>query len=84
MDWIIGAIVVAVILITMIRFGLLSFVVMALVVPLFASFPTTLDFSSWYAGVGLIGPLVALALAGYGFWIALAGRPIFRDELLGA
>ncbi|MHC4767817.1 MAG: serine/threonine-protein kinase [Planctomycetota bacterium] len=84
MDWIIGAVLTAVILITMIRFGLLSFVVMALVVPLFASFPTTLDFSIWYAGVGLIGPLVALALAGYGFWIALAGQPIFRDELLGA
>jgi hypothetical protein len=84
MDWIISVIMVAVILITMIRFGLLSFVVMAFVFPLFASFPTTLDFSSWYAGVGLIGPLVALALAGYGFWIALAGRPIFRDELLGA
>jgi serine/threonine-protein kinase len=83
MDWVIGAIVVAILLITMIRFGLLSFVVMALVVPLFANFPTTLDFSTWYAGVGFIGPLVALALAGYGFWIALAGRPIFRDELAG-
>jgi len=83
MDWIISATAVAVILITMIRFGLLSFVVFAFVFPLFVSFPTTLDFSSWYAGVGLIGPLVAVALAGYGFWIALAGRPIFRDELAG-
>ncbi|MHC4381372.1 MAG: serine/threonine-protein kinase [Planctomycetota bacterium] len=84
MDWIISAILSAIILVTMIRFGLLSFVVMALVVPLFASFPTTLDFSTWYAGVGLIGPLAALALAGYGFWVALAGRPIFRDELAAA
>jgi serine/threonine-protein kinase len=81
MDWIMGLIVVAIILVTMIRFGLLAFVVMALVVPLFAAFPTTLDFSTWYAGVGLIGPLAALALAGYGFWISLAGRPLFRDEL---
>jgi hypothetical protein len=83
-DWIISAILVAIILVTMIRFGLLSFVVLAFVVPLFLSFPTTADFSTWYAGVGLIGPLVALALAGYGFWVALAGRPIFRDELAGA
>jgi serine/threonine-protein kinase len=83
-DRIISAILVTIILVTMIRFGLLSFVVLAFVVPLFANFPTALDFSTWYAGVGLIGPLVALALAGYGFWIALAGRPIFRDELLGA
>jgi hypothetical protein len=84
MEWIGSAIAVAILLITMIRFGLLSFVVMSLAVPLIASFPTTLDFSAWYAGIGVIGPLVALALAGYGFWVALAGRPIFRDELLGA
>ncbi|MHC4320429.1 MAG: serine/threonine-protein kinase, partial [Planctomycetota bacterium] len=81
MDWIRGAIVVAIILITMIRFGLLSFAALAFVLTLFADFPTTLDSSSWYAGVGIIGPLVALALAGYGFWVALAGRPLFRDEL---
>jgi hypothetical protein len=47
-------------------------------------FPATLDFSAWYAGIGVIGPLTALALAGYGFWVALAGQPIFRDELAGA
>ncbi|MHC4219071.1 MAG: serine/threonine-protein kinase [Planctomycetota bacterium] len=81
MDWIISVTLAAIFLVTMIRFGLLSFVVMALVFPLLASFPTTLDLSSWYAGAGLIGPLAALALAGYGFWIALAGRPLFRDEL---
>ncbi|MHC4421861.1 MAG: hypothetical protein ACYS1E_14845, partial [Planctomycetota bacterium] len=65
-------------------FGLLSFAALAFVLTLFADFPTTLDSSSWYAGVGIIGPLVALALAGYGFWVALAGRPLFRDELAGA
>jgi serine/threonine-protein kinase len=81
--WITGAIMAMIILVTMIRFGLLALVVLALAYPLLMGFPTTLDFSSWYAGIGAIGPLVVLALAGCGFWIALAGRPLFRDELAG-
>jgi serine/threonine-protein kinase len=83
-DWIGTAITIAIILVTMIRFGLLSFIVLAFSYALLAGCPFMLDFSSWYAGVGLVGPLAALALAGCGFWIALAGRPIFRDELIGA
>ncbi len=83
-DWIASAIVVAMILLTMIRFGLLSFVVLSFAFPVLALFPATLDFEKWYAGIGAIGPLVLLGLAGWGFWVSLAGRPIFRDELLGA
>ena len=43
----------------------------------------TLDFSSWYAGIGMLGPVTVAALAAFGFWTALAGQPLFRDELLG-
>ncbi|MHC4447900.1 MAG: hypothetical protein ACYSXF_08995 [Planctomycetota bacterium] len=83
-DWIWSGLMAAVLLVTMIRFGLLSLVVMAFVVPLFLMFPLTLDFSHWYAGLGMVGPAVVVALGAYGFWTALAGQPLFRDELAGA
>ena len=81
-DWLVAIIFPLLILVTMIRFGLLSLVVMGLVVPLLIGYPTTVDFSSWHAGAGAIGPAAALALGVAGFWISLAGRPLFRDELL--
>jgi hypothetical protein len=67
-----------------VRFGLLSTLVLAFYITLLWSFPTTFDFSAWYAGTGLVGILIALALPAYGFWISLAGQPIFRDQLAEA
>jgi hypothetical protein len=67
-----------------VRFGLLSTLVLAFYITLLWSFPTTFDFSAWYAGIGLVGILIALALPAYGFWISLAGQPIFRDQLAEA
>ncbi len=81
-DWLGAIIFPLIILVIMIRFGLLSLVVMGLVVPLLIGYPTTVDFSRWHAGAGAIGPAAALALGVAGFWISLAGRPLFRDELL--
>ncbi len=34
------------------------------------------EMSDWYLGLA-----VAFALAGYGFYVSLAGQPLFRDEL---
>ncbi len=83
-DWIVSAFVIVMILITMIRFGLLSLVVLSFAYPVLAIFPATFDLEHWYAGIGAIGPLAIVGLAAWGFWVSLAGRPIFRDELLGA
>jgi hypothetical protein len=41
-----------------------------------------LDFSAWYVGASLLSLAVAAAVAGYGFHTALAGRPLFKDDLL--
>ena len=68
---------------TMIRFGLLSLVVMIYVIPVLFMAPVTFDLSRWYATIGLLLPLTIVALATYGFWISMAGRPLFRDELFG-
>jgi hypothetical protein len=33
--------------------------------------------SSWYAGIGLAGILLMAAMAFYGFYTSLGGRPVF-------
>ena len=48
----------------------------------FGQLPLTTDLSSWYAGRTIIGLLFLVVLAGYGFWISLAGRPLFARDFL--
>jgi serine/threonine-protein kinase len=64
-----------------VRFGLLAWV-FANLFDHFLQFPLTTDSSAWYAGTSLfvLGYLAALAV--YGFWIALAGRPVFSGASL--
>jgi serine/threonine-protein kinase len=70
------------VLIALIRFGLLTLVVACFVHQL-RWVPLTLDFTAWYSTGSLLVMLVAVAIAAYGFWVSLAGRPLLRDELLG-
>ena len=39
------------------------------------------DFNAWFAPYGAADVAILLALAAYGFWVSLAGRPIFKDML---
>ncbi len=66
----------------MLRFGLLSFVVGQCMVSILLFFPITTDFSAWYAGSTIFALAFIVALAGYAFHTALAGRPIFQAKLL--
>lgn len=45
-------------------------------------FPITSDFSAWYAADFVLALLIALALAGFGFYTSLAGEPLFRAARL--
>jgi hypothetical protein len=38
--------------------------------------------SRWYAGNSFVILLIAAAIAVYGFYISLAGRPLVREELV--
>ncbi len=71
----------AVTVVALFRLGLLSALVATFATLLLPLAPPALDVAAWYSGRGLllVGPLVALAL--YGFWTALAGRPLFGDPL---
>ena len=66
------------------RFGLLAVVAQTLVQSLLRLSPLTRDFSAWYAGTSLSVVLMVLALAGFGFYASLGGRPLLREELLEA
>ncbi|MCH7884324.1 MAG: protein kinase [Planctomycetes bacterium] len=70
------------VLVVLMRFGLLALVAAFMFSFLLGAFPITVDFSTWYAGGSLLAMLAVVAVAGYGFHTALAGRPLFRDELL--
>jgi hypothetical protein len=58
--------------------------ILAGIVALFALRPDgvfTTDFDAWFAPYGIAELAILLALAAYGFWVSLAGQPIFRDML---
>ena len=42
----------------------------------------TFDLSAWYASGSVLVVLVLIGLAGYAFHTSLAGRQLFKDELL--
>ena len=62
-----------------VRFGLLSNVT-ATVVLTFLYLPVTTDSSAFYFGNGLVVMGLVLALALYGSFTSLGGRPLFRDR----
>jgi hypothetical protein len=66
----------------LIRFGLLAVVVSGVFNDILGSFPLTTQMSSWYAGLSLAGILLMAALAFYGFYTSLGGRPIFGGTVL--
>ncbi len=66
----------------LIRFGLLAFVAQGIFVGLLGSFPLTTQGSAWYAGISLAGILLMAAMALYGFYTSLGGRPVFGGAVL--
>ena len=72
------AILMAILLVfVVLRFGLLAVAVGGVVAPLLTNSPITLDFSRWYAGRSLFALAVVVAIALYGFRVALGSRPVF-------
>src|SRR5262245_873569 len=66
----------------MMRYGLVTVASATFVNYTLIAFPITLNFSVWYAGIGL-APLVAvLALAVFAFYTSLGGQKVFQGSLL--
>jgi hypothetical protein len=66
----------------MLRFGLLALVANVVVFNILQNFPLTTEWSAWYSGIGLAGILLVAALALYGFYTSLGGRPAFGGAVL--
>jgi serine/threonine-protein kinase len=65
----------------LIRFGLLALVA-TWVFELLINLPLTTQGSAWYASISLTGILLMAAMALYGFYTSLGGRPIFGGAVL--
>ena len=67
--------------IALVRFGLIVLGVCCFTTNVLANVPFTLDFSNWYAAPSLIIVLFYVALGAWGFYLSLAGKPLWKDEL---
>jgi serine/threonine-protein kinase len=65
----------------MMRFGLIAVITALFVTFLAPGIPSTFDMSAFYAPQAMLGMLVLVAMAVYGFRYSLAGQPVFRDTL---
>ncbi len=64
----------------LLRFGLLAGVCWFLPLHMSMDMVLTSDLSSWFAGRSLFSLLLLAALAAYGFFTSLAGRPLLGDD----
>jgi hypothetical protein len=80
--WIFSAILFALVLLIIIRGGFLAAIAAFFVEAVLRVVPMTFDFSAWYAPWMWIVVAGPVALAVYGFWISLAGKPLFTEDLL--
>jgi hypothetical protein len=66
----------------LIRLGMLALVASAVFQFCFLGLPLTTQGSAWYAGISLTAILLMAAMAFYGFYTSLGGRPIFGGAAL--
>jgi len=71
-------------LLLLIRFGVLSAAAASFSAAMLTQFPLTTHLSAWYAGPTLLAVGAVLVLGIWSFHVALAGRPLIRDEVLEA
>ena len=65
----------------LLRFGIPAVIVAEITATYLMDTPITFDFSSWYAGFGVLSIAACGLLAWYGFRTALAGRPVWGDDV---
>ncbi len=69
-------------LLVLIRFGLLTMIAGGFLVGLLERHDVSFDFSAWYGDSFMIVLAVFILIVGYSFHTSLAGRSLFKDELL--
>lgn len=74
------AVVYAVAVLIVYRYGLISLAVAIFTADLVANVPFTADFSKWYLGTSVLLLLSVVAIAAWGFYHSLGGRPLWKDS----
>jgi hypothetical protein len=64
----------------MYRYGLVPLVCAIFTVDMLANVPLTADFSAWYVGTSFLALFSVVALAGWGFYHSLGGKPLLRTD----
>ena len=77
-----AALVIALDIFVLIRFGVLAAIVSYFVIQVVHPVVLTTNFSAWYAGSTLFALEIVLALTAYAFHTAVAGRPLFTGGFL--
>ena len=67
----------------LVRFGLLTLAVGVTLSNMLNELPLTLNLTAWWSGTTWLVLALFAGITGWGFWAALAGRPVFKDEILG-
>jgi serine/threonine-protein kinase len=67
--------------IAVVRFGLVVLATAVFTANILLNVPYTLDFAEWYASASIAVVLSIVALAGWGFYTALAGQRLLKEEL---
>src|SRR5262249_10677045 len=68
--------------VAMTRYGLVALAASFFTRCALNNFPVTLNFSVWYAGIGLAPLIAVLALAVFAFYTSLGGQKLFQGSLL--
>jgi len=79
--WVFAILIETLFIILLIRVGVLA-TIAAMFVWYCLYFPITTDLTSWYAQNSLMALGAVVLIGGYGFYISVAGRSLFEDELL--
>ncbi len=66
----------------MIRFGLFAAIAAVFMHEAYHRFPLTLDPTDWYFNLGLVPLGIVIALGVYGFFTALGGQRLLKDDVL--
>jgi serine/threonine-protein kinase len=78
----IAALVSAIILFVLLRFGLLALVFTYFFILIFNFYPVTSDLSAWYAGATVFAIVLGATLIVFGFQTSLAGQRVFSGSLV--
>jgi hypothetical protein len=75
------ALVYAIAVLIVIRFGLVPLVIAIFTIDMTANIPFSSDLSTWYMPSSILALLSVIAIAGWGFYHSLGGQPLWKIEM---